>query len=264
MDEFNSMISDCNLNDIGYFGSLFTWNRANLWQRLDRFLFNDDWIANFPSSNIEHLSINLSDHSPILLNINKIPPHASFSFRFQNMWLLHADFSNLLNCNWKAPVFPDNKITSMLRLWAKLSRFKQCLKWWNKNIFKNIFSNIKDAESQVINLDILFQQNPNPENLLALNQTKDSLFHLQLQEECFWKQKSNAKFILEGDRNTKSFHAVANKKKTRSLIHKIIDDAGNVLDSDEYICNSGVDHFKHILVIPALVYLLVILTLYLA
>ncbi|KAI0493542.1 hypothetical protein KFK09_023660 [Dendrobium nobile] len=214
IDDFNSMISDCRLNDIGYFGSPFTWNKANMWQRLDKILFNDNWIAQFSLTNIEHLSRTLSDHSPLLLNINRISSHFSFSFRFQNMWMLHADFSNLLSPNWNAPVYPDN--------------------------------NIAEAESNVSNLEMVYQQNSNAHNLSSLNQAKDSLLLLQCQEECFWNQKSNAKFIVEGDRNTKFFHALANKKKTRSHIHKIFDANGVAVSTDEAICDSGVNYFKNI------------------
>ncbi|PKU87700.1 Putative ribonuclease H protein [Dendrobium catenatum] len=160
------MISDCNLNDIGYFGCPFTWYRANLWQRLDRFLFNDSWLVDFSFSSVEHLSRTLSDHSPLLLSVKTNLHLNALSFRFQNMWMLHNDFSNILAANW--------------------------------------------------------------------------------QEECYWHQKSNAKFLVEGDRNTKFFHALANKKKSKSFIHKIIDTDGSVLDTDVEICNSGVDYFKNI------------------
>ncbi|PKU86147.1 putative mitochondrial protein [Dendrobium catenatum] len=82
--------------------------------------------------------------------------------------------------------------------------------------------------------------------MALLNQAKNSLLLLQCQEECYWSQKSNTKFLLEGDRNTKFFHALANKKKTRSHIHKIIDMNGTVLTTNESICNSGVNYFQHI------------------
>ncbi|PKU74941.1 hypothetical protein MA16_Dca020713 [Dendrobium catenatum] len=181
MDDFNTMINDCNLNDIGFFGSPFTWNRANLWQRLDRCLFNNEWIADFAMTNVEHLSRTLSDHSPILLKINKINISCSYAFRFQNMWMHHTDFKNIINVNWSAPVFPDNNVNGMLRLWAKLSRLKQCLRWWNKNIFKNIFSNIKDAEINVTDLDNIYLNNSDSDNLSCVNKAKENLFQLQLQ-----------------------------------------------------------------------------------
>ncbi|PKU77476.1 hypothetical protein MA16_Dca019097 [Dendrobium catenatum] len=153
MEDFNSMINSCHLNDIGYFGNPFTWNRTNLWQRLDIILFNNDWLNSFPLTHVEHLSRATFDHAPLLLCINANRNIVPASFRFQNMWLSHKDFSNVINYNWSAPIAPNNNISGMHRLWAKLNRLKQVLRWWNKNVFKNIFSNIKDAEQEVTDLE---------------------------------------------------------------------------------------------------------------
>ncbi|KAI0504038.1 hypothetical protein KFK09_014985 [Dendrobium nobile] len=248
MEDFNDMINDCNLNDIGFLGNSFTWSRANLYQRLDRFLFNNDWLSFFSSTNVEHLSKTLSDHAPLLLTINVVNQRGTSAFRFFNMWLMHDSFKKVVENNWNAPVFPDNNISGMLRLWSKLTRLKQCLRYWNKFVFKNVFSNIIDAESRVVVLEGNFLNNPSEENTIILNNAKNELCLLHLQEEAFWKQKANVKFAIEGDRNTKFYHAIANKNKNRSKIHKIINSDGNVLEKDEDIVKSGVDFFANMFV----------------
>ncbi|PKU74124.1 hypothetical protein MA16_Dca023857 [Dendrobium catenatum] len=213
-------------------------------------------MAQLSATNVEHLSRTLSDHAPILLNINVANEIGSYAFRFLNMWLLHDSFKDVLQTNWNAPVFLDNNISSMLRLQAKLSRLKQCLRYWNKNVFKNIFSNIVEAERKVSILDGVYLENPNEVNLLNLNIAKNVLCQLHLQEESYWKQKSHAKFVIEGDRNTKFFHAIANKNKTKSKIHKIVNNEGILLEFDELICKSGVDFFVDISLIVILILLL--------
>ncbi|PKU62204.1 integrator complex subunit 11 [Dendrobium catenatum] len=114
MEDFNVMINDCHLNDIGFCGSPFTWNRANLFQRLDRFLFNHEWLAKFSATNVEHLSRTLSDHAPLLLNINVINHTGNFAFRFLNMWLLHDNFNMVLENNW-ATAGPDGFTTKFFQ-----------------------------------------------------------------------------------------------------------------------------------------------------
>ncbi|KAL0906277.1 hypothetical protein M5K25_024757 [Dendrobium thyrsiflorum] len=209
MEDFNSMIHDCNLHDIGFSGGAFTWSIATMWQRLDRFLFNNDWIADFSMTSVEHLSRTQSDHAPLLLNVNTHTFEGPYAFRFQNI-------------------------------------LKQTLIWWNKNVFGNIFMNIKVAENKVIELDQVYLENPMNDNFQILNASKLSLFQLQNQEETFWKQKANTKIILEGERNSKFFHALANKKRIKNHIHKISSQDGVVYDTDELIIKSGVDHFTNI------------------
>ncbi|KAL0909402.1 hypothetical protein M5K25_020266 [Dendrobium thyrsiflorum] len=148
MEDFNSVILDCNLIDIGFSGSTFTWNRGKLWQRLDRALFNESWINLFQSTHVEHLNRTMSDHSPLLITIKPKIENFSGNFRFQNMWLLDNSFTELVQLNWLAPLHPNDSSTGMDRLWHKLKRLKQKLNWWNHNIFKNIFSNIVLAEEK--------------------------------------------------------------------------------------------------------------------
>ncbi|PKU73811.1 integrator complex subunit 11 [Dendrobium catenatum] len=111
MEDFNGMIMDCNLFDIGFTGNNFTWNRGHLWQRLDRALFNDACIHYFESTNVEHLSRTLSNHAPLLIKINCKAYGSSSQFRFQNMWILHDSFLDVVKTNWQAPIMPDNSIT---------------------------------------------------------------------------------------------------------------------------------------------------------
>ncbi|PKU61166.1 Putative ribonuclease H protein [Dendrobium catenatum] len=66
MEDFNDMILNSNLHDIGFSGDAFTWNQGTLWQRLDRILFNNVWINKHQNTHIEHLSHTLSDHAPLL------------------------------------------------------------------------------------------------------------------------------------------------------------------------------------------------------
>ncbi|KAI0498287.1 hypothetical protein KFK09_021528 [Dendrobium nobile] len=245
MDDFNDMIMNCNLIDIGFTGNKFTWNRGHIWQRLDRVLFNNAWINVFNSTKVVHLSRTLSDHSPLLINVNYNSAGFNSRFRFQNMWLSHESFINVVQNNWSAPIFPDDSITGMLRLWAKLKRLKMVLNWWNKKVFKNIFSNIKEMEEKINALEDCCQNDPSVSNFMVLNEAKTSLTILQGQEEIYWKQKAAIKHLVEGDNNTSYFHALVNKKRAINGIHKIARGDGSFSENGDEIANLGVNFFQN-------------------
>ncbi|PKU72689.1 hypothetical protein MA16_Dca017700 [Dendrobium catenatum] len=224
--------------------SYYTWSNNRLWQRLDRILFNQFWIDKWPLTSVEHLSRSLSYHCPLLISIKKeIRINSIPTFRFQNMWILHNNFSNIVEANWNACLAPDNSVRGMVRLWMKLKRLKHYLNWWNKNHFKNIFANIKEMEKEVCRLEILTVSDSSFLN--DLNIDKDNLVKFQDMEETYWKQKSASKHISEGDRNTKYFHALVNKKKSINFIDKIRDENGNWI-SDTLLHESVIDYFSNI------------------
>ncbi|PKU79583.1 hypothetical protein MA16_Dca000929 [Dendrobium catenatum] len=243
MEDFNDMISNGNLIDIGFTGNNFTWHRGHLWQRLDRVLFNDDWLNVFHLTKVEHLSRTLSDHSPILINIKNDCTAPISHFRFQNMWLLHPTFLDVVKVNWEAPVFPDDTISGMHRLWLKLKRLKIVLKCWNHNVFKNLFANISSVESKVNSLDSLFQSDPTEVNFALLNEAKVDLCMFQDQEE-FWKQKAAVKHLVDGDRNTKYFHALVKKRRSSNFIHKIAKEDGTMSEDYGEIFSLAVNFFQ--------------------
>ncbi|KAL0912821.1 hypothetical protein M5K25_016230 [Dendrobium thyrsiflorum] len=192
MDDFNNMIMDCNLVDIGYTGSNFTWNLANLWQRLDWVLSNDSLINSFSSMHLNSSSL-------------------AVNFHFQNIWLLDSSFMDIVKDNWQAPLFPNNSIFGMNRLWLKLKKLKYKFNWWHRNVFKDIFTNIIDAEEK---------------------------------EETFWKQKTTLKHRIDGDNNTKYFHAIVKRNRTKNWIHKINFADGSSTEDVEKVALLGMDFYK--------------------
>lgn len=47
-NHFSSFVESYQLQDLGFVGPLFTWQRAGTHERLDRALANDAWISAFP------------------------------------------------------------------------------------------------------------------------------------------------------------------------------------------------------------------------
>lgn len=84
--------------DMGFIGSKFTWTNNRIKERLDRAFCNDDWRVLFPEAFVQHLPRFKSDHYPIIIQLfsNTSLNRLACPFRFQAMWLQHADFSNFV------------------------------------------------------------------------------------------------------------------------------------------------------------------------
>jgi exonuclease III len=75
-NSFRNTLNHCDLQDLGYTGSPYTWtNRQDIdhliQARLDRFLANSEWINRFPNFINNHLVRYKSDHCPILLDFSQ-------------------------------------------------------------------------------------------------------------------------------------------------------------------------------------------------
>lgn len=56
----------------------------------------------------------------------------------------------------------------MVNLQRKLYNLKQHLKWWNKQVFVNIFYHVKETESLLASQKETFDNNPTDSNLVKL------------------------------------------------------------------------------------------------
>ena len=65
------------------------------------------------------------------------------------------------------------------------------------------------------------------------NQSNASLAKLLREEEIKWYQRSKAKFILQGDSNTRYFHNVANGRHRKKLIYSLHQEDGLVEGQQE-------------------------------
>lgn len=68
--DFREVLDVCSLKDLGFNGSMFTWcnhreGEQCISERLDIFLANVLWCADFPNARVFHGSVAYFDHLPI-------------------------------------------------------------------------------------------------------------------------------------------------------------------------------------------------------
>lgn len=179
-------------------------------RKLDRFLFNGSWLEHFPNCSVELLNRSSSDHSPLLLRYSQVQDGPK-PFRFQNMWLRRPEFQDVVRSSWSSPV--DGY--GMYRFSVKLRRLKGDFKVWNRTTFGDLFANVRQAEEEVKHLEGIYDCSHSEEDLIRLNNAQATLYRCLSEEEDFWRQKARLKWIKEGDRNTRLFHASVVEKRQR-------------------------------------------------
>jgi hypothetical protein len=75
MASFRKAMEDCNLADLGFVGSKFTWWNGRHGQysnkeRLDRALANPEWSLVFNAVQVDILTRCCSDHHPVQVNFS--------------------------------------------------------------------------------------------------------------------------------------------------------------------------------------------------
>lgn len=132
---FHENINACSLIYLGWNGTPFTWvgkrkRGVLVKERFDRALANDDWCLQFPESMVFHLPKILSDHHPLLIDLDGTAPRTNAKpFRFEEMWTHHTDFERLITESWD----------TLMPAHTNLDHFSGVLRQWNNTVFGNIF-----------------------------------------------------------------------------------------------------------------------------
>ncbi|XP_030959092.1 uncharacterized protein LOC115981043 [Quercus lobata] len=139
MKNFREAVNQCNLRDIGYPGSNFTWCRrlgARGWirKRLDRDLASTNWSVMFPNMGLHHVVAFTSDHCMLVLKAHHDKQQRTQRmklFKFESMWLRDKGCKEIVTEAWdKALNMGGQHPFSQC-----LEECKQSLMVWNRNTF---------------------------------------------------------------------------------------------------------------------------------
>lgn len=178
--------------------------------RLDRALVASSWQTLFPNASLQTSVAPVSDHTPILLQLDPVPwcqPH--HFFRFSNAWLLEPELDQLVKNNWS--YYPPSDIITKLSLCA------DDIAAWSKNITPNFRKKINKQREDIEGI----RTSADDVNIPELINMQNNLATLLLQEESYWKQRSKVFLLSNGDANNKFFHESASARKRRNTIKKL-------------------------------------------
>jgi hypothetical protein len=157
-DPFHSFFDSFGMIDLGFCGNPFTWSNKHhdhhlIKKHLDRGIVNSQWVHLFPHFAVHHLSAQISDHNPILLDTASSDLSLLRPFRFEEFWTYDASCNSIISSAW-VKTFQGSFAFILSK---KLKATKSALKIWNSSHFGNIEQKIASSLRQ---LDYIQQSHP--------------------------------------------------------------------------------------------------------
>ncbi|XP_060183147.1 uncharacterized protein LOC132613112 [Lycium barbarum] len=242
VEDFRHCINTCNLTDLGYKGSVYTWWNGRgtgdcIFKRLDICLSNFEFQQLFPGLEITHLIKNGSDHSPLLLEYKEEVVQIRKSLRFLNFWVKHETFLDVVRANWNTDVPANSFMSFNLKL-------KKVLSQWSRAIYGDIIQQVTNLKEVIKAHEQQFEADPSLLNREKLQKVQAELIKVYALEEEYWKQKASLQWFQECDKNSKFFDAHVNGKRKFLQLRRIQDSQGTWLETDEEIAEDAV-RFYH-------------------
>ena len=209
---FVETINLCGLRDIGFVGPRFTWiyetrDGRQIRERLDRVLANVEWVNLFPRAKLHHLTNSASDHSPLLLHLERRVSKKKMKklFGFESMWLKEPQCEEIVQKAWSDGVLGQSEFP----LVSCLNHCRMQLEVWNKTVFGHMGRKINELQTH---LEWLELQPASPGNIQDMRNTRMELNNWHDKEDAMWYQRSRINWFRDGDRNTSYFHAKASAR----------------------------------------------------
>ncbi|KAL8508390.1 hypothetical protein ACS0TY_018850 [Phlomoides rotata] len=185
---FEEFITQSNLHEVKLVGRSFTWY---------------------------HPDGSCKNHVPLFLQ-NGSKDWGPRPFRFMNTWIDHPQFKEFFHAKWQSYHIEG---WAAYRLKEKLKLLKKDLRGWNIEIFGNIDFNIDWKKEEIEILDRIddtmgleaaeiIKRNKNVAELIRLGQWKEKLL----------AQRAKARWLRDGDVNSKYFHGWINRNRKANAI----------------------------------------------
>jgi hypothetical protein len=105
-------------------------------------------MVKYPRIVVSTLSRDVLDHSPCLVSVTIDIPKVKI-FRFENYWMLHEEFMQVLHHGWSVPIPFSDKAR---KLGAKFKNLRRVLRAWQQQL-SNLAATIRNNKVLLFFLD---------------------------------------------------------------------------------------------------------------
>ncbi|XP_074303811.1 uncharacterized protein LOC141638297 [Silene latifolia] len=239
MNNFQSAVDDCRLRDVPWEGYTFTYDNgqageANRQCRLDRALCSETWLDLFPYAKLFNLDREWSDHAPLRLAFDRreIGGKTRSRFRFEQIWVGEEGCEEAI-------------VRGVEKGQGDLVRsLKECGKElcaWKKISIGKIGRSLDLKRKQLARIN---EGDRTEDSVRKRNKLIAEIASQYKQEEQYWRHRSRALWLKDGDRNTKFFHSRAGERKRKNFIGKLIDDSGRVREGEHEVAVVANEYFR--------------------
>ncbi|KAJ0427872.1 putative RNA-directed DNA polymerase [Helianthus annuus] len=198
-------------------GRRFTCSRENgrKLSKIDRVLVSADFFNKWPNACLRAHPCSFSDHCPLSLEVvdSNFGPRP---FRIFSSWIGQAGFEEAV---LDAVGGGDPNDPPDLALTKKFFRIRKRLKIWREDFLAKEKEDVKQACEDLENLEEALEvRELSEEEEWILTESKKMVKNFEDRKNADLKQRSRVRWAIDGDENSKFFHALINKRKATNFI----------------------------------------------
>ncbi|XP_013617174.1 PREDICTED: uncharacterized protein LOC106323632 [Brassica oleracea var. oleracea] len=207
MCDFRERLQQCSLSDLQYSGNTFTWSNSSVSKKLDRVVYNEEWLESFPESIAVFGKPGISDHSPCCTFLDQFKPPQKRPFQ----------------------------------------EMKPFIRAFNKENYSEIKKPVQEAFDHLTDCQQVSLSAPSSLVADAERSSHARWYGLAKAEDKFLRQRSRVQWSVDGDEGTAFFHRANRARQSQNHIHFLLGDDGRVIDSLEGVKSHAVNNFQNLL-----------------